>query len=300
VLFRSANSNGTAPGMTASLGRATVYVTPGVPREMKVMFNDHILPRLPRGSGVISHHIVKMYGGGESTIAATLEDLLTRSGPVVVGTTVADGLVSVRITSKACDMKTAQKQADSVIDKILERLGTLVLGVGENVTMGGVIGELLCDSKQTLSTAESCTGGMIGEMITSISGTSEYYRGGIVAYSNDVKQKLLGVDSKLLEAHGAVSEQVAAALAVGVCKALGTNWGIGITGIAGPTGGSDEKPVGLIYTSLCGPNGNVTVKRHTFGNKFSGKNSREIIRQRASLAALDALRLELLETNQKI
>lgn len=288
------NSNGTAPGIIASLGKATVYVTPGVPREMKMMFTNHIFPRLPKASGVISHHIVKTYGGGESAIAAKLEDLLTRNGPVVVGTTVADGLVSIRITSKAGDIETAQAQADSVIEKIRHRLGELVLGVGEDVTMGSVIGELLRNSHQTLSTAESCTGGMIGEMITSVSGASEYYRGGIVAYSNDVKQNFLDVDLSLLTEHGAVSEEVAAAMASGVRKALDADWGIGITGIAGPTGGTDEKPVGLIYTSLCDPHGNVTVKKHTFGGTFGKKYPREIIRQRASLGALNALRLEML------
>ena len=289
-----ANSNGTAPGMTASLGKATVYVTPGVPREMKAMFKNHICPRLPDGNGVILYHIVKMYGGGESTIAEKLEGLLTRSGPVVVGTTVADGLISVRIMSKANNAETAQKQADSVIENIHQRLGNLVLGVGEDVSMAGAIGKLLCDSAQTMGTAESCTGGMIGGMITSVSGASDYYRGGIVAYSNDVKQKLLGVSPSLLEEHGAVSESVAAEMARGVRKTLDADWGIGITGIAGPTGGSDEKPVGLIYTSLCDPNGNVTVKRHTFGDH----NPREIIRQRASLAALDALRLKLLKARK--
>ena len=285
------NSNGTAPGITASLGKATVYVTPGVPREMKMMFENHILPRLPKVSGVISHHIVKTYGSGESAVATKLEDLLTRSGPVVVGTTVANGLVSIRIISRACDIETAQTQADSVIKQIVGRLGELVLGVGEDVSMAGVIGKFLHKFSQTLGTAESCTGGMIGEMITSVSGASEFYRGGIVAYSNDVKQKNLNIAPSLLTEHGAVSEEVAAAMASGVRKILGADWGIGITGIAGPTGGSDEKPLGLVYTSLCGPDGNVSVNRHTLGDH----HPREIIRQRAALAALNALRLELLK-----
>jgi nicotinamide-nucleotide amidase len=289
-----ANSNGTAPGITASLKNATVFVTPGVPQEMKRMFKDHILPRLPKGHGIILHHVIKTYGGGESVIAAKLEDLLTRSGPIVVGTTVADGLISIRITSKARDTKTAQKQADSVIEKIYHRLGELVLGVGEDASMPGAIGKLLRDCSQTLGTAESCTGGMIGQMITSVGGASDYYLGGIVSYSNDVKQKLLGVDPNLLQEHGAVSQQVAAAMAVGVCKTLGVDWGIGITGIAGPTGGTDEKPLGLVYTSLCGPDGNVTVKKHSFGDH----HPREIIRQRASLGALDALRLKLRKTKE--
>ena len=158
------------------------------------------------------------------------------------------------------------------------------------MSMPGEVGKLLRDCSQTLGTAESCTGGMIGQMITSVSGASDYYRGGIVSYSNEVKQKLLGVDPKLLCEHGAVSQQVAEAMSCGVKKILGVDWGIGITGIAGPTGGTDEKPLGLVYTSLCGPDEKVTVKKHLFG----GHNPREIIRQRASLAALNALRLKLL------
>ncbi|MCK5113304.1 MAG: competence/damage-inducible protein A [Phycisphaerae bacterium] len=289
-----ANTNGTAPGITATLENATVYVTPGVPREMRIMFENQILPKLPRGVGVISHHVVKTYGGGESAVAAELEDLLTRSGPVVAGTTVADGLVSVRITSHAADIETADTQAGNVVEKICERLGTLVLGVGEDVTMAGAIGELLRRAGQTLATAESCTGGMIGAMLTSIGGASEYYRGGVVAYANEIKQHILGVDAAVLETHGAVSEQVSGAMAIGVCEKFGTDWGIGITGVAGPTGGSPEKPLGLVYTSLCKPGGEVTVKKHTLGDH----NPREIIRQRASLAALNALRLELLAARE--
>lgn len=289
------NSTGTAPGITASLGKAAVYITPGVPREMKLMFREHILPKLPKARGVILHNVVKMYGAGESAIAATLEDLLTRSGPVVVGTTVADGLISLRITSKADDIPTAQKQTDSVVEKICRRLGELILGVGEDASMPGAIGKLLPKFSQTLATAESCTGGMIGRIITSVGGSSDFYRGGIVAYSDDVKRKLLGVDPKLIQEHGAVSRQVAGAMASGVQKTLAADWGIGITGIAGPTGNSDEKPVGLVYTSLCDPKGNVSVKKHMFGSH----NSREIIRQRASLAALNALRLELIKMRDK-
>ena len=152
--------------------------------------------------------------------------------------------------------------------------------------LAAAIGKLLRDSGQTLATAESCTGGMIGELITAVAGSSDYYLGGIVAYSNATKCDLLAVDSDLLETHGAVSEEVAAAMATGARERFGSDWAISVTGVAGPGGGSEDKPVGLVYIGLAGPDG-CDVHRHDF------TGTRQNIRRQSTLTALNHLKLKL-------
>jgi nicotinamide-nucleotide amidase len=173
-----------------------------------------------------------------------------------------------------------------VEDEICRRLGELVVGQDERM-MAHVVGDLLRQRHATLATAESCTGGLVGEMLTAVAGSSDYYLGGVVSYSNKLKTDLLGVDQALIARHGAVSEPVAAAMAQGACRRLGSDWAVSITGIAGPGGGTAEKPVGLIYAGLCGP-GVASVQRHIF------PGDRATIRMRAALTALNALRLALL------
>jgi len=164
-----------------------------------------------------------------------------------------------------------------------------VVGQGA-ATMGEAVGLLLRRRGESLASAESCTGGLIGEMITDIPGASEYYRGGVVAYSNELKRQLLGVSEELLATHGAVSEPVAAAMAEGCRQRLGADWGVSVTGIAGPSGGSDAKPVGLVYCGLSGPGG-TRVTRHVF------PGARRSVRRRSALTALNNLRLALTHPN---
>jgi len=282
------NTCGTAPGLMARSGEATVVVVPGVPYEMKAMFENAIVPHLPKQNGVILPRIVRLFGQGESDFAAMLDGLLTDTGPLIVGTTVASGMVAIRINSHAETHEQAEAQAQTRIDEILSRVGAHALGVGEDASMESAVGALLCRAGKTLATAESCTGGMVGAMRTRSPGSSEYYLGGGVSYANSVKQNQLGVSAELLQQHGAVSEPVALAMARGVRERLGAEYGIAITGVAGPTGGTKEKPVGLVYTALATPNG-VTAVRHLL------PGDRDMIRLRASLAALNALRLELLQ-----
>ncbi len=282
------NICGTAPGIAARLGAADIFVMPGVPYEMKAMFEQSVAPRLPKQTGAAVYRLVRLFGAGESDFAARLDGLLTRSGPLVVGTTVAAGLVSIRITSRGRREEDAERAAQDVIDEIRRRLGDMVVGVGEAASMQAAVGSLLRGASQTLTTAESCTGGLIAEMLTRVSGSSEYYLGGVVGYDNAVKQSQLGVSAELLTEHGAVSEQVAAAMAEGTRTQLGGDWGIGVTGIAGPTGGTNEKPVGLVYTSLSGAK-DTTVEKHL----LSG--DRQTIRLRAALSALNTLRLRMME-----
>lgn len=281
------NAFGTAPGLVGRVGEAAVFVMPGVPLEMRRMFADAVGPRLPESGLSIARRLLHTYGTGESDIGAMIADLMgERDGAVTVGTTVSAGLVSVRITARATEPDDARRDADAILDDVRGRLGTLAVGT-EGVTMAPAVGKLLAERGQTLATAESCTGGMIGQMITDTPGASAYYLGGIVAYANEVKIDRLGVDAELLRAEGAVSERVAEAMALGCAGCFGSDWALSVTGIAGPEGGTEAKPVGLVYIGLAGE-GRCAVHRHVF------PPPRRQVRQRAATAALNHLRLALL------
>ena len=280
------NRLGTAPGLAARLGKANIFVTPGVPWEMKWIFENRIAPQLPPGQGVIVHRIIHTFGLGESDVGAMIADLMRRGANPLVGTTVAAGMVSIRIISEAKDRDIARRQAGDVIQELKRRLGDLVVGE-EDQTMASVVGEMLRHRKQTVATAESCTGGMVGQTLTSIAGASDYYLGGVVAYANQAKAGLLDVPRELIALHGAVSEPVARAMAEGCRKHFASDWAISVTGIAGPGGGSEQKPIGLVYVGLAGPSGTQS-HRHIL------PGTRDIVRLRATLTALDHLRLELM------
>jgi nicotinamide-nucleotide amidase len=280
------NKVGTAPGLFARIGQAEVFVVPGVPSEMEWMFENQIAPRLPQNEGVIIHRTIHTFGAGESDVGTKILDLMQKTGPVLVGTTVAAGMVSIRIISRANTSEQAQAQSEDVAREVKRRLGDLVIGEGAR-SMAAVIGEMLRERRQTLATAESCTGGLLGQMITGAPGASDYYLGGVISYANRVKEQLLGVGAEMIASHGAVSEEVAAAMSQGARKLLASDWAISITGVAGPGGGSAEKPVGLVWMALAGPGGTKTSKTLWGG-------TREIIRLRSALNALNMLRLELI------
>jgi len=279
------NDVGTAPGMAARVASADVFVMPGVPHEMKWMFAHAVAPRLPRSALIIRTHILHTFGRGESDIGTMIADLMHRGGQTTVGTTVCSGMVSVRLIIRQPTAEQAQAEQDRVLGELRRRLGDLVVGEDED-TMAGVVGRLLRRHGQTLSTAESCTGGLAGTLITAVPGASDYYVGGIVSYSNAVKRDPLGVSQDLLDRCGAVSEEAAGAMADGCRARLRSDWAIAITGVAGPGGGSQAKPVGLVYTALAGP-GSTSVSRHLF------PGTREHICQRSAMAALNELRLAL-------
>jgi len=282
-----ANARGTAPGIAARIGRAMVYVMPGVPSEMRRMFAERIAPELPSGNVAIVRRTLHTFGAGESDVGARILDLMARDANPLVGTTVSAGLVSVRVTSRAASAAEAGRQADATIAEIAARLGDLVIGEGEHA-MPAAVGMLLRRRGQTLATAESCTGGLIGGMITDVSGASDYYLGGVISYANVVKRDVLGVGADILAANGAVSESVARAMAQGCREKFRADWAVSVTGIAGPSGGSDQrqKPVGLVYIALAGPDCDET-HRHVLPGDRAG------IRTRAALAALNHLRLRL-------
>lgn len=285
-----ANRLGSAPGIAASLGKAKVFVLPGVPGEMRDMFGVQVSPRLGRGTGAAVLNVLHTCGQPESDVAARIADLMRRGANPTVGTTVADGVVSVRVTAKADSPEQAEQLAAATRAELRTRLGDLVFAEDDE-TMASVVGGLLRRRGQTLATAESCTGGLIGKMITDVPGASDYYLGGLVCYTNALKRDLLGIGEEALAAHGAVSEPVARAMADGCRQRLGSDWGIGVTGIAGPAGATAEKPVGLMYVCLAGPGGS-SVRRHVF------PGTRDIIRRRAALAALNALRMAVATSQQ--
>ena len=279
------NQRGTAPGIAAKLGGSAVYVMPGVPHEMRWIYEHRIAGQLPTAGVAIVQRVVHAFGTGESDIGSKIADLMHREANPTVGTTVAAGLISVRISARGETAGAAAALADKTAEEVKGRLGEWIIGEGD-ATMASAVGELLSKAGQTLSTAESCTGGMIGRMITDVGGASDYYVGGIVSYANEVKRDALGVEGQLLIDHGAVSEAVALAMAAGCRERMKTDWVIAVTGIAGPTGGTDEKPVGLVYIALASAAA-TTAFRHIF------PGDRPTIRHRAATAALNHLRLAL-------
>ncbi|MGA2265089.1 MAG: competence/damage-inducible protein A [Phycisphaerae bacterium] len=280
------NTMGTAPGIAAKVGKAGVYVLPGVPHEMREMFDRSVAPRL-RGGGGLVHRLVHCFGEGESDIAARVEDLMHRGRNPAVGTTVVAGMVTLRVVASGKTHTQAAELAEQTVAEIIRRLGKLVVGTDEQ-TLPAAAGSLLRQARATLATAESCTGGLVGQLVTSVPGSSDYYLGGVVAYANRLKGELLDVPPKTLDRFGAVSEQAASAMAEGCRKRLAADWALAVTGIAGPGGGSKDKPVGLIYVGLAGPKGTVAYK-----HLFAG--TREFIRLRAALTAINCLRLALLD-----
>ena len=283
------NEIGTAPGILATIDGATVVCMPGVPDEMHAMFETSVTALLPQSQQSIAVRVLKACGLGESNLSQQFQDILAdRQGDVVVGTTVSDGLISLTVTASDPSEEVASLLAGETASQLTDRLGTLLVGTGSE-TLPSAVGKLLGQRGQTLSLAESCTGGMVGKSITDIGGASSYFLGGVVSYANSAKRYLLGVDEELLELHGAVSEPVAREMAAGARQRFASEWAISLTGIAGPGGGGPDKPVGLVFIGVVGPDVDL-VFRHVFGS------SRDQIRRRASMAALNHLRIALLET----
>ncbi len=278
------NDCGTAPGLFARLGSARVFALPGPPHEMAEMFEKKVAPRLP-AAGAIVRRAVHTFGAGESDVGEMIADLMDRGGSPQVGTTASAGAISVRIAAAGRTVDDAEATAERTAAEVRRRLGELVFGQDDE-TLAAVVGKALHAAGATLAVAESCTGGMIGETITSVPGASEYFLGGVVSYANEAKAELLGIGADVIAANGAVSEAVAAAMAEGAAGRFGADWGVGVTGIAGPTGGTAEKPVGLVYVAIAGPSG-TKVHRHVF------PGDRDVIRRRAALAAINHLRLAL-------
>lgn len=286
------NPTGTAPGMIwqPRLG-ITILTFPGVPSEMKRMWQETAIPYLKNqgwGKESIYSQVLRFRGIGESALAEKVSPLFELKNPTVAPYA-ALGEVRLRVSSKATSLAKALAVIDPISAQIREIAGLDYFGQDEE-TIASVVGYLLTQKVQTVSVAESCTGGCLGSMFTSISGSSSYFYGGVIAYDNRVKVQLLDVDPEALETFGAVSTTVAEQMAIGIKNRLETDWGISITGIAGPEGGTEAKSVGLVYIGIANPQGQV----ESLEFKFADTRGREGIRYLSASNALDQLRRRLL------
>jgi nicotinamide-nucleotide amidase len=285
------NPVGTAPGIWMSIGSALVAALPGVPSEMKRMFDDEVVPRLRRlgfGGIFIIHRKINLFGKGESDLESQAMDLTARGRVPEVGITAHDATISFRITGVGPTEEEAWRLTEPTAELIYERFGSLVLGEDSEDVPEALFAQL-ARTQSTLATAESCTGGLIAHLVTAIPGVSAHYLGGAVTYSNESKTIVLGVPLELIAAHGAVSPEVAAAMAEGARTRLGATIGISTTGVAGPGGGSPEKPVGLVYLGL-----STADRTETRRLDMGAERPREFIQIFSAKAALNWARLVIL------
>lgn len=277
------NKNGTAPGLGLKKNGKCVVILPGPPYEMAPMYLECVVPYLAEYSdGVIVSHTVRTMGIGESAMAETVDDLLQGENPTVAPYA-KKGEALLRVTAKAATEAEAQALLTPVIEEIRNRLGEFVYGIDSQSIEERVV-ELLKKHKLTLATAESCTAGYIPKRITDIAGASEVFEYGAITYSNDVKEKVLGVRHETLLAHGAVSEETAREMASGIRRVSGADIGISVTGIAGPGSDGTNKPVGLCFIALDAEDMQICEKIET------GKNDREYNRYVNSSRALNLVR----------
>ena len=286
------NDCGTAPGLRARLGGAEIVVFPGVPREMEPMFNRTVLPALrSRADRVVLMRTIRTFGAGESAVAEMLGPLMQRDLNPVVGTTVSRGVVSVRVRSEFPTAGQAARELDATCEEIERRLGALVFG-GEHDSLESVVGRRLKAEGRKLACAESCTGGLLAKLLTDVPGSSEYFAGGWVAYSNSLKRSELHVSEATLAMSGAVSEPAAREMAEGALGNAAADYALSLTGVAGPGGGTPDKPVGTVWIGLAWREAGRVQSR---AERHQLAGDREMVRERAARAALNLLRLALLE-----
>jgi len=283
------NERGTAPGIWMRLGNCWLAAMPGVPSEMHAMFETQVRPRLLAlglGGGVLVQRKINTFGLGESAIEEKLLDLTRRDHVPEVGITVHDAVISLRILARAPTLAEAQAQIVPVEQTIRQRLGPLVFGADEE-ELQDAVAALLESKRQSLATAEGVTAGLVAAQLSSVPGISAWFRGGISAYDNRLKVELLGVPQTLIDSRGAVSAEVAEAMAVGCRTHLRTDLAVSTVGVAGPNDGGPDKPVGLVYVALAWSGGVSSVR-------FSWTGSRAEVQRRTAKLALNQVRLHLL------
>jgi nicotinamide-nucleotide amidase len=282
------NQMGTAPGMIWQPREGlTIFTFPGVPREMHRMWRDTAVSFLKTqgyGQNSIYSRSLRFFGVSESALAEKVNHLFDSTNPTVAPYA-GNGEVRLRISARAVSEDAANALIEPIAQEIKEIAGADYYGTDED-TLASVVGGLLRVRGQTLSVAESCTGGGLGKMLTDLPGSSDYFIGGIISYADRVKIDLLGVNPEDLATEGAVSEVVARQMAAGVKAKLGTDWGVSITGIAGPGGGTDRKPVGLVYIGIADPDGGVAGIKY----QLASQRERELIRSMSAAQVLNLLR----------
>jgi nicotinamide-nucleotide amidase len=295
MIFRSGraipNDHGTAPGALLEKGGKTVICLPGPPRELIPMVEGFVVPylteRLGAGRQVLRSRVLRTIGIGESTMEERVRDLLATRNPTVAPLAHL-GEAHLRITAKAASEAEAEALIAPLEAELRRRLGDAIYGTDEHTLEEAVV-DLLAERQRTLAVAESVTGGLLGARLTNVPHSSDVFLGGLITYTNAAKRELLGIPSELLDRHGAVSDAVARQMAVGVRQRFGTALGVGITGLAGPGGGTEEKPVGLVFVGIAAAD-RVEAREYRF------LGSRGDIRQRAATVALEEIRRTLLDT----
>ncbi len=286
------NSRGTASGMWFEKNNIIYISLPGVPYEMKGIMQEHVFPKLLSkmgGETLVVNKTIRTHGMGESFLAEIIkswEDKL-ESNNIKLAYLPSPGIVKLRLSVLGLNQLILEKKLDDAIDELKALIPDQIYGYG-NVTMEGIVGNLLKDRELTVATAESCTGGSVSKMLTSISGSSYYFNGSIVSYTNQSKVDLLNVDNNDIDNYGAVSQQVVEQMAEGVRNKLHANYGISTSGISGPSGGTKEKPVGTVWIAVASKNRIVSKKL-----KLGYNRERNI--HVSSLSVLNLLRLELLK-----
>jgi nicotinamide-nucleotide amidase len=284
------NPVGTARGIAMEMGGCVVFAVPGVPAEMRRMFDGEVLGRILARMPARLHTVVRtvnVFGLPESEADARLEGLIDETASPAVGLTVNGSIIRVSVSATGADEGRLRGEVDRVAAEVRSRLGSHVFGEDETTLAESVVG-LLEERGATVAVAESCTGGLVGHMLTNVPGVSRFFLEGVVAYSNRAKVELLGVPSGLIAAHGAVSAEVAEAMASGARARAGATLGVSTTGIAGPGGGTETKPVGLVYVAVADERGARSRRLELWGG-------REAIKDRAAKYAIDELRRALLD-----
>lgn len=278
------NDNGTAPGCIVEFESKAVIMLPGPPREMEPMFLNAVMAYLKQKSGtVLTSRVLRLFGIGESKAAAMCDDLIKNQTNPTIAPYAKEGEVTFRVTASAESFEKAKKLLDDMCEKMYRRVGEYIYAEGEENSLQQTVVKMLAEKNMTVTTAESCTGGLIGKMITEVSGASRVFNYGFVTYANEAKVKLLGVNGQTIEKYGVVSGEVAKEMAEGARKASSSDIAVSVTGIAGPGGGTKEKPVGLVYIGVSDAKG---VEAY----RFVQHGDRERVRNKSALCALDIIR----------
>ena len=283
------NPNGSAVGMSVEIGEKFFVILPGPPRENQPMFENFILPKLRRAAGEIyvKRRILRVGGMGESAVDEAIAPIYKGYETVETSILFNKSEIEIHLSAQSNSETEADRTLEELAAKIIEKLGIAVFSRNGEL-MEEVVGKLLKESGKTLSVAESCTGGLIGERLTDVQGASVYFMQGIVAYANEAKIKTLNVAPEIIEKNGAVSAEVAEEMAIGMRELANTDYAISVTGIAGPDGGTDEKPVGTVFIGYADATRVKSFKAVLPGDRY-------LIRWRASQTALDYLRRKILQ-----